>query len=47
MQELCLHFVELILTKLVCSTVSVHSSANLSTNLFSQLQFTTFTVFII
>ena len=38
-QELLLHFVELILTKLVCSIFSLQSSINLSTNLFLHLQF--------
>ena len=39
MQELCLHFVELIFTKLVSLIFSSHSSINLSTNLFLHLQF--------
>ena len=40
MQELCLLFAELILlTKLVSSIVSLHSSTNLFTNLFLHLQF--------
>ena len=40
MQELCLHFFELVLTKLVCSSIfSLHSSTNFSTNLFLHLQF--------
>ena len=39
-QELCLHFVKLVLTKLVSSSIfSLHSSTNLSTNLFLHLQF--------
>ena len=39
MQELRLHSVGFILTSLVSSIFSVHSSANLSTNLFLHLQF--------
>ena len=39
MQKLLLHFVELILTKLVYSIFSLHSSINLSNNLFQHLQF--------
>ena len=39
MQELCLHLVELILTKLVSSIFSLHFSTNLSTNLSLHLQF--------
>ena len=39
MQELCLHLVELILTKLVSSISSLHFSTNLSTKLFLYLQF--------
>ena len=39
MQELCLDFVELILTKLVSSTISLHSSTNLSTCLFYTCNF--------
>ena len=36
-QELLLHFVELILIKLVSSIFSLHSSINLSINLFLHL----------
>ena len=39
MQELILHFVELILVKLVSSIFLLHSCINLSTNLFLHLQF--------
>ena len=39
MQELLLHFVELILIKLVSSIFSLHSSISLSINLFLHLQF--------
>ena len=39
MQELCLHFDELILTKVISLIISVHSSIDLSTNLFLHLQF--------
>ena len=39
MQELWLRFIELILIKLVSSIFSLHSSINLSTNLFLHLQF--------
>ena len=38
-QEVCLHFVELILTKLDSSIFLVHSSTNLFTNLFLCLHF--------
>ena len=38
-QELLLHFVELILIKLVSSIFSLHSSINLSISLFLHLQF--------
>ena len=39
MQELLLHFVELILIKLVSPIFSLHSSIKLSTNLFLNLQY--------
>ena len=39
MQELLLHFFHIILIKLVSSIFSLHSSINLSTNLFLHLQF--------
>ena len=39
MQELLLHFVELMLIRLVSSIFSLHSSINLSINLFLHLQF--------
>ena len=39
MQELLLHFTELILIELVSSIFSQHSSISLSTNLFLHLQF--------
>ena len=39
MQELRLHFVELILNKLVSSIFSLHSSTTLSTKPFLHLQF--------
>ena len=38
MQESLLHFVQLILIKLVSSIFSLHSSINLSNNLFLHLQ---------
>ena len=38
-QELLLHFTELILIKLVSSIFSLHSFITLSTNLFLHLQF--------
>ena len=39
MQELCLHFMELILIEVVSLILSLHSSINLTTNLFLHLQF--------
>ena len=38
-QELCLHFLELILTRFVSLIFSVHSSIGLSANVFLRLQF--------